>query len=189
MSFVRYAGKLNAPIKQKLLHKHDSWEIVYYTNGHGTLLIDNKPYTFKENSIFFIPPNTYHTDFSDKGFQNYHCEFQDVNFPFKDTIYFYDSENNEFLQIMQLIFGEYQLKRNNYHDIIDSLYNVLLNYIKTLYNDKQLEHHPFVDFALKEIIENFSNPYYDFSQTMKKIPFNIDYFRRSLYEDMHTCKW
>lgn len=186
MAFVLYAGKLNTPIKKKILHKHENWEIVFYTYGHGTVLIDNKAFEFKENSIFFIPPNTYHTDFSDKGFQNYHCEFQDDNFPFKDIFYFFDSKDNEFLQIMKLIFSEYQLKRKNYHNITESLYNVLLNYISSLYNQKQAVHHQFVDFALKEIIENFSNPYYEFSQTMNKIPFNIDYFRRAFYEDMHT---
>lgn len=36
----------------------------------------------------------------------------------------------------------------------------------------------YVAFAIDEIIANFSNPNYNFSETQAKIPMNEDYFRR-----------
>ena len=39
-------------------------------------------------------------------------------------------------------------------------------------------------FAVRQIIENYSDPYYDFSSTLSHIPYHPDYFRRVFMTDM-----
>lgn len=47
-------------------HRHDFFEILYITEGHGTHIIDFIEYEIKPNSIFFLSPGQIHTlDLSD----------------------------------------------------------------------------------------------------------------------------
>ena len=183
MENIKYVGKLVTPINRKLAHSHDYWELVRYTTGHGKVEIGAETYDFTEGDVFIIPPLTEHTDYSETGFQNYHCEFADPDFPFSSLLIFRDSETDDFLNLLVLLFNEYQRKRNNDRELLNSMYAVLLQYI-LLYSEQSGRHHPYVDYAVRQIVENYADPYYDFSVTSPHIPFHPDYFRRVFLEDM-----
>lgn len=176
-------GKLFTPINRKLPHSHDYWEIVRYTSGRGKVDVGTEIYDFSEGDVFIIPPFTPHTDHAEQGFQNYHCEFADADFPFSGLLIFRDSEASDILKLLVMMFGEYQRKGKHYHDILDGMYAVLLQYILNL-SEQSPAHHPYVDFAVRQIIENYSDPYYDFSATLTRIPYHPDYFRRVFLADM-----
>lgn len=157
-------------------HYHDYWEIVYYTKGSGIVNIDGEAIPFTENDIFVLPPSVPHFDYSGDGFRNYHFNFVDDEFGFKSYLKLHDTEDQIFKRILELLYSEYHLKRDNYTNIIDSLYEVLRNYIHSFV--RQEDGNPYVDKIVNSIIENLSNPNYKVNDAMKDIPMHKDYIRK-----------
>jgi AraC-like DNA-binding protein len=157
-------------------HCHEYWEIVYYTHGSGDVNINETIVPFEEHDIFAIPPGIPHFDYSDKGFRNYHYNFTDEEFTYRSYLKIKDSENNAFLGILTQMYNEYHLKRDHYERIVDSLYDVLRNYLYSFAN--QTAENPYVMQVVNAVIDNISNPGYDVNDELTKIPLNIDYFRK-----------
>ena len=158
-------------------HYHDYWEIVYYTKGNGTVNIDGCSIPFTENDIFVLPPSVPHFDYSSEGFRNYHFNFVDEEFGFKTYLKLHDTEDQTFKRTLELLYNEYHLKRNNYTNIIDSLYDVLKNYIHSFAHQIE-EENPYVEKIVNAIIDNISNPNYKINDTMADIPMHKDYLRK-----------
>lgn len=178
---IKYVGRLYENTYRINLHNHDFWEIVCYTKGHGMVEINGEIIPFQENDIFAIPPNVPHTDYSDIGFQNYHYTFTDDNFNRLVYMKFQDTENKDFLSIMEQLYREYHLKRKNHQNIMDSLYSVLYHYIISL--SEETEINQYVSMVINEIINNISNPDYEIQLTLNKVPLTQDYFRKLFYEE------
>ena len=109
---VNYIGKLFDNTYRVKLHTHDLWEVVYYTAGSGKVDIDGHTIPFEKNDVFVIPPGVLHTDYSDKGFKNYHYTFTDFAFNQKSYLKFKDTINLDFLRILKQMYKEYHIKRN-----------------------------------------------------------------------------
>ena len=92
------------------------------------------------------------------------------------------ADAGDFLSVITRLYNEYQLKRKNYTEIVDSLHDVLLHYL-TAFSDL-VPHHPAVEVAINQIVTNFSDPYYDLNQTMPHIHMNPDYFRKLFKKEM-----
>ena len=176
MSQVKFAGRIHTPIQIYHLHSHPYWEVVCYTQGIGTVEIDGNIVSFETGDIFFLPPGSIHSDHADDGFKNIHYEFEDASFPYHTWIKIRDTDAGDFLSVITRLYNEYQLKRKNYAEIVDSLHDVLLHYL-IAFSD-QATHHPCVETAINQIVTNFSDPFYDLSQIMTHIHLNPDYFRK-----------
>lgn len=176
MAKVKYVGKVHEPIQSCKKHTHEYWEVVRYTRGRGYVEMGEGRVPFEEGDILVIPPHTVHSDHSENGFQNYHYEFEDNAFPFHTWLRLYDNENHDFLDITEKLYREYQLHRNHYKEVVEHLYNILFYYLVSFADERK--NPPYVEFAVNEIVSNFSNPFYDFSATQERIPMNADYFRK-----------
>lgn len=177
---VNYVGQLYNKTYYVENHCHDFWEIVYYTQGSGTVRIGQQLIPFCENDIFAIPPRTPHHDFSDDGFCNYHYNFTDETFSFHSFLKFHDSENHAFLTILTQMYNEFHLKRYNYENLVNSLYAVLNNYIYSFI--KQPVKNPYVAHMIDAIIANISNPAFTPTCEMNHIPVSPDHFRKLFLE-------
>lgn len=157
-------------------HRHEFWEIVYYTHGNGTVNIDGELVPFSENDIFAIPPLVPHFDYSGEGFTNYHFNFIDEEFGYKTYLKLHDTEDLVFQHILRLLYSEYHLKRENYENITDSLYDVLRSYISSF--TKQDNENPYITKIVGSIINNMSDPNYNVNDAFRDIPLNKDYIRK-----------
>ncbi len=52
------------------LHKHETWEVMYYLSGVGYLATENGNIEFERGSIIIVPPNIMHGSVSQNGFLN-----------------------------------------------------------------------------------------------------------------------
>lgn len=129
MSKVKFAGRIHTPIQIYHLHSHPYWEVVCYTQGIGTVEIDGNIVSFETGDIFFLPPGSIHSDHADDGFKNIHYEFEDASFPYHTWIKIRDTDSGDFLSVITRLYNEYQMKRKNYAEIVDSLHDVLLHYL------------------------------------------------------------
>lgn len=89
---------------------------------------------------------------------------------------FQDSENRDFLIILKQMYLEYHLKRKNWQNLVDALFEVLYQYILSF--SRQQERNSYVSGAMRQMIANLSNPKFDLEEMMDRIPLNQDYFRR-----------
>ncbi|MGN1408973.1 MAG: helix-turn-helix transcriptional regulator, partial [Eubacteriales bacterium] len=72
-------------------------------------------------------------------------------------------------------------KRKNYVNILDCLYNLMYNYIIAL--SEEPEKNEYVAFVISEILANISNPNYDVTRTIQKIPLTDDYIRKLFFKE------
>ncbi len=174
---INYVGRLFKNTYRVDLHTHDLWEVVYYTKGSGFVDINNETLPFEKNDIYIIPPNTPHSDYSQEGFRNYYYTFHDLEV-LRSTAYmkFKDSENMDFYKILRQLYHEYHLKRNNSGNIVNSLYDVLNQYMISF--SQSSPRNEYVDQVIDEIIYNFSNAQFDIRDILDSIPLNVDYFRK-----------
>lgn len=175
---IVYIGQLYNNTYQVNEHKHDYWEIVYYTKGTGTVNINGELIEFEKNDIFAIPPLVSHFDYSDKGFTNYHFNFLDAEFNFDGYIKLHDTEDQSFLKVLTLMNFEYHNKRPGYAKITDSLYFVLRSYIDSFSNKETEYENSYVNQIIGAIIENLSNPDFVLADVFKQIPMHKDHIRR-----------
>ncbi len=176
MQKINYVGRLLDNTYKVEVHSHTTWEVVYYTDGDGYVDIGDEKVPFEANDIFVIPPYTYHTDYSDHGFRNYHYNLSDLEYSRSKYLKFKDSNNKDFLKITAQLYYEYHLKRNNWQNIVNSFCEVLNQYMISLSED--LAANEFVEKVLNDIIYNFSDPGYDINSVIDKTHLNKDYFRR-----------
>ena len=181
MGHIQFVGRLFENTYRVNRHTHDFWEVVIYTKGSGYVDIADSHLEFKEEDVFVIPPNVPHTDYSEVGFQNYHCNFIDNNFHYTEHKKFRDTENNSFLVTMEQLYYEFNLKRKNYINILNCLYNLLYQYIIVLSEEK--EENKYVTFIINEILANFTDPNYNVSETISKIPMTDDYIRKLFFDE------
>lgn len=154
--------------------------VLYPGHRHGG---DRRKYCqFWNGRYFFLPPGSIHSDHADDGFKNIHYEFEDASFPYHTWIKIRDTDSGDFLSVITRLYNEYQMKRKNYAEIVDSLHDVLLHYL-IAFSD-QAPHHPCVETAINQIVTNFSDPFYDLSQIMTHIHMNPDYFRKLFKKEM-----
>jgi AraC-like DNA-binding protein len=52
------------------LHRHDTWEVMYYLSGKGYLDTMGEKIPFEKGSIIIVPPNIMHGSVSENGFVN-----------------------------------------------------------------------------------------------------------------------
>lgn len=184
MPKVNYVGRLSDSTYRVGIHSHDSWEAVCYTDGFGVAELDGQKIPFEEGDIFIIPPGLPHTDYSDAGFKNYYYSFSEFEPHSRSYLKLRDSDSRDFRRILEQMYLEYHLKRKNWKNLVDSLYEVLYQYILS-FSDGTM-HNPYVSKAVGDLIANLSNPKFSVEEMVAQIPLNGDYFRKLFQE--HTGK-
>lgn len=154
---INYVGRLFENTFCVELHSHSSWEVVYYNKGTGYIEIGNENIPFEENNIFAIPPNILHTDYAPNGFRNYHYNLIDFDFNRKSFLKLKDSNNKDFLKIVEQLYYEYHLKRNNWQNIVNSLCDVLNQYILSF--SEEFTENEFVEKVINQIIHDYYTKY------------------------------
>ena len=76
MAIINYIEKHLKTFNVRL-HKHDYWEIIYTTEGVGSIKALNRVIEYKKDELILIPPNVWHTNNSSVGFKNIHFTIED----------------------------------------------------------------------------------------------------------------
>ena len=175
MDNVQYVGGLFTDVFRVGEHFHQTYELVYYTRGQGTLHIGTNSVDFYPGLLVIIAPRVPHTDQATGGFQNLHINVRHPGFPVNSYAVIRDSANRDMFKILFQIHSEYHIKRQNWRALVDSLYEVLRQYMLTFIDKHPLN--PYVERMLSDIIDNLANPSYEICQTIQAMPFHPQYFR------------
>ena len=101
-------------------HSHDTYEIIYYTDGKGVMHTSSGSLSFAAGNIIVVPPYTEHESSSQDGFGFYSLrgEFEGV-LHFPEPILLRDNENNEALDCAGKEGGHIEVDKDVGNDVED----------------------------------------------------------------------
>lgn len=183
MNDIIYVGKCLRTFNVRI-HHHDSWELVYCTNGGGVFTFDDYSLEYRAGDIVTIPPGITHENAGDQGFTNIHINLANASFPYKTaTLISDDSEKH----ILNAFNDAYYYYNNDIHKkvlIMSALGNLIVNFIIAFQNSKPLT--PIVEIIKNDIVKNFPDCNYELDSYMKSLPFSYDYLRKLFKSEIGT---
>lgn len=163
-------------------HAHNSWELVYCTDGNGTFRFDDHDLNYRKGDVVVVPPYLPHENVSVNGFTNIHINMVDVSFPFKTPIIVQDDSNQFLLQAFQAAYfhfnGDPHRRRVLMSPYGDLIYCYLLCYHKT----QPLS--PVVEEIENNIIQNYPDCNYELDKYLQSFPFSYDYLRKLFKKEL-----
>jgi len=181
---VNHVGKLYTDTYRMPLHKHDLWEVVYYSAGSGFVQIQKEIVPFETGDIFILPPNLEHSDWSEEGFQNIHFEFKQSPLS-GDTYYtFRDNSNQAVLHIMCQMYDIYIQQNSNWENIINLLYELFFQYMYAL--SESPKNNAYVEHIRHAIISNISDPQFSLQTVFNDLHLSPNY-ARDLFKENVGC--
>jgi len=175
---LKSIGILPKPVYIFNPHSHDNWEFVYYTHGSGILTVGNDIINFRPGTIACQPPGIPHSEYSEKGYRNVHFCLESFSCPVKGQgiAVFSDNESGDFNKVLMLLYKEFHMTPGNRSRLIDSLLDVLYEYILSWSTGKRKN--PYVEKFEGLVINNLSNNNFELDEALKTIPLSRDHFRR-----------
>lgn len=179
MNKISYISKLfNADFVE--MHEHGLWELVYCTRGFGKTIIDNKDYVFNKGEMLIIPPHIKHGDKSESSFDNIHLTVANLSIGTTGAIKIVDNHSENIHTILDLAHMAYHKKGTNYVNLLNSLYDVLINYILAYKNPTN--DYDYIQQIEENIIANISNPNFNLKEFLASLPYNSEYIRQKFIE-------
>lgn len=177
MNYV-WVRKCIEPILSYNEHLHDIWEVVIQLTGTVDCVVGEKTFTMVPGDILIIPPKTLHKGTAKTG-------YTDLCFTVKETdfreITLLKDRNETVKDLMIMLHKTFIERDNNYQAICDALINAVLQYLKSI--NESDEKYKFVTYMKSVLYENISNCDFKISDEVRKLGYNVDYFRRCFFKD------
>ncbi len=181
MPIINYIGR-NMKTYDVSIHSHDYWEIIYCTNGNGTIKIQNgQDIQYTKNQVVIIPPKTIHSNTSQNGFKNIHMTVANWNPAFKNAVLINDNEKCDLYTILNICLRYFNTEDMGHSDIIMSFTELILSMLMTFGDSFQSSHH--IEAIANMILENFSDPQFDLESVYDKFDLSKDYIRRQFIKE------
>jgi len=156
-------------------HSHKYWEIIYYTNGNGTLKIGEKEICFEPGTIVCQPPFIPHSEISSTGYKSIFLvveSFKEFDTPIPC---FKDNDNKDIYYLMQIVHREFQKKSKNWLELTNSLLITIYQFFVAW--NVTINKNPFVEQLENVLVHNILNKGFNLNKAMNEIPLSPNYFR------------
>lgn len=176
MAFINYIEKHLTTFTVKY-HMHSFWEIIYVTEGAGTIKTnDNQVIEYKKGETICIPPNVHHTNLSTDGFKNIHFTVEGWTPPFNCPILIPASDSGkDLLNILKLTYRYFhQLPINDPINI--ALTNSAISFLDSLIHKS--EAYNITQVLVHEIINRYTEISFDLDKAYKLIPLSKEHVRK-----------
>lgn len=162
-------------------HMHNTWELIYYTSGEGTMVFNDLKLPYKEGDIIVIPPNQPHYNHSEHGFTNIFLNLDDSNMNYRMPVRIQDDANHFILNAFQAAYYHYNevSKRDN---LLIAYGHLLVAYVRD-YQATPVRS-DIVEDIRSNIIQNFSDSNYELDKYLRSLPFSYDYLRKLFKKEM-----
>ena len=180
MNEIIYASKHNITT-DVARHKHNSWELIYYTNGEGTMIFDDFSLPYREGDVVAVPPNIPHKNHSETGFTNIFLNLNESTLNYRTPIKIQDDPRRSILNIFNAVYYHYNENKEN--DMLLIAYGYLLvSYIRAYQNAPARS--DIVEEIRSNILQNFSDCSYELDKFLRSLPFSYDYLRKLFKKEM-----
>ena len=175
---VRFCGKTPFPIDSCGMHTHKHWEIVYQLSGENISRIGKKTFNVVPGVIMIIPPGGLHDGNSGAVYTDMYI--QAANLDFCDIGFVHDYDGS-ICELFNMVHKSFSQKDGNYSNICDTVLEAICQYIKKYISVHYK--HTFVYELENYIYENISNAEFKVAELSAYAGYNIDYIRRSFFEE------
>ena len=176
MAIINYLEKHLKTFTVKA-HKHNFWEIIYVTDGSGTIeTADKQIIEYKKGETICIPPHLQHINNSSVGFKNIHLTIEDWTPPTQKPFLIPESNSSkDFCFILKLAYRYFhQLPANHPINLAyTNMIEVFLNTLSQKSNSANL-----TQVIIDEIINNYTDSAFDLDQAYKLAHFSKEHIRK-----------
>lgn len=158
-------------------HQHKDWEIIYVTDGVGTIETeDNQTIEYKKGETICIPPHLKHINNSSIGFKNIHLTIEDWNPPIQEPFLIPESDSSkDFYTVLKLAYRYFhQLPVN--HPINLAYTNTIEAFLNTLV--QQSSSASITQVIIHAIINNYTDADFDLEMAYKLVPLSKEHIRK-----------
>lgn len=172
---IDHIGKLFTNTYRVAMHRHDLWEVVYYSKGQGFVQIGKEQVPFEEGDVFILPPGLDHSDWAEEGFQDIFFTFSRCELS-EDTYYrFRDNSGQAVLHLLNQMYEAYVQEQANRENIINLLFELFFQYAYALNENKQTN--TYVEYMKNAIISNLADPNFTVNTAVQELHLNVNYAR------------
>ncbi len=158
-------------------HQHKNWEIIYVTDGVGTIETEDKQVIeYRKGEMICIPPYLKHINNSSIGFKNIHLTIEGWNPPLQKPFLIPESDSSkDFYTNLKLAYRYFhQLPANHpinlaYNNIIEAFLNALV---------QQSSSAGITQVIIHAIINNYTDTEFDLESAYKLIPLSKEHIRK-----------
>lgn len=175
MNEIAFIGKHELAFKVPS-HIHESWEFIYCTSGRGYLKFDDYQINYEEGDTVIIPPYIRHSNHSDTGFANIFINMKDASLPFKKPIVKKDDSSKHIYETFNSMHYYYYSNIERKSLVVSALAMLLISLF--IVHEETSDVGAIVQKIEANILENFSDCYYDLNDYLKQFYFNYDYIRK-----------
>ena len=175
MNEIVFIGKHELAVKVPL-HMHETWEFIYCTSGRGYISFDDNRIDYEEGDTIIIPPFVRHSNNSEKGFANIYINMKDSSLPFKEPKIIKDDASKHIYETFNNIHYHYYSNLERKSLVVSALAMLLTSLF--IVHEEASDIGTIVQKIEANILENFSDCYYDLNDYLKQFHFNNDYIRK-----------
>lgn len=172
---IDHIGKLFTDTYRVAMHKHDLWEVVYYSAGKGFVQIENEVVPFEKGDIFILPPGIPHSDWANEGFQDIFFSFERCNLSSETYHRFKDNSSRAVYHLLYQMYETYIQQDTNRENIINLSFELFFQYMYAL--NKSPRNNDYVEYIRNAIISNMSNPHFSLNEVIEELHINPNYAR------------
>ena len=181
MNDIVYVGKHSVTYSVGR-HAHTMWELIYCTSGQGLLQFEGVSIPYQTGDIIVIPPNSPHSNTSEKGFTNIHINMENATLPFKEPRLVSDDANHFILDAFYAAFFHYSGDREQRRALLSAYGALIACYMVSCQNAPG--HSEIVENIEADIIHHYPDCDYDLEGYLRSFPFNYDYLRKLFKKEM-----
>ncbi len=178
MSETVYAGFNRIPLLGPPIHSHDSWEMVFYTQGEGRIQVGSQCYDFQPGTALCLPPDIPHEEHTRIPYCNYCLAIRGLSWE-PHVIEVQEAGGHPIFKLAALICQE-ALQRTAMHQTrMELLGAVLVNYFEEL---RQTDRPGHVQRLKELLIRNVDNSDFDLGAAFRQFPVCADHLRRCYHK-------
>ena len=158
-------------------HKHHYWEIIYVTDGVGTIeTTDKHIIEYKKGETICIPPHLQHVNNSSVGFKNIHFTIEDWNPPIQKPFLVPASDLSKDLYSVLKLTYRYFHQFSMDHPINLAYTNTVEAFLNTLIQQSNSAN--ITQIIIHEIINHYTDEKFDLEQAYKLVPLSKEHIRK-----------
>ncbi len=158
-------------------HRHTYWEIVYYTEGSGTLLIGDEPIEIRPGLIVCQPPVLPHDERSTVGFANYCFGVERFHLTsVKKPLVYEDTTTKDFLSLLENLYRYAAGPSSDYRPLTTALLFAMEQMLRTWADVANRD--AYVDWVQRQMAANLNNTSFDLGTAIREAGVSTSYFRR-----------
>ena len=163
-----------------LPHSHSSWELIRQSVGGTHAVANGISFDMSEGDMLLLPPEIPHSCSSETLFGDMFIQFMSCELP-PVPLHIHDIDGN-IGRLMKMIIKLNTEKEAYYQEIIESLLEAMLRYIKKSVDTKIM--FPFVHDFKDRLYKNLGNSDFDIGREIVKCGYHPDYFRRCFKKEL-----